>query len=76
MLAMSYLGPTRVKAVEKPDPKIERDYDDALTRLLQVAKGEYRLPLSGAEPAAIGNSGVVTNDRERPFTEDNLTGFI
>lgn len=59
-----------------PDPKIEKDYNDALKQLLQIAKGDVRLPLEGAELDAIGNSGVVTNDRERPFTEENLTGFI
>lgn len=60
----------------EPDPKIIRDYEQALKTLLQVSKGDVKLPLAGAEPAAAGNSGVVTNDRQRPFTEDNLTGFI
>lgn len=59
-----------------PDPKIKDDYDQALKTLLQISKGDFRLPLEGVEPAATGNSGVVTNDRARPFTEDNLTGFI
>lgn len=60
----------------EPDPKITRDYEQAMKALLAIARGEERLPLAGAEPAATGNSGVVTNDRERPFTEDNLKGFI
>lgn len=60
----------------EPDPKITRDYEQAMKALLAISRGDERLPLEGAEPAAIGNSGVVINDRERPFTEDNMKGFI
>lgn len=60
----------------EPDPKITRDYEQAMKALQAIGRGDERLPLEGAEPAATGNSGVVTNDRERPFTEDNLKGFI
>lgn len=59
-----------------PDPKIERDYDQALKTLMQISKGDALLPLEGAEPASSGASGVEVVDRERPFTEDNLKGFI
>lgn len=59
-----------------PDPKIEQDYKDAIASLLRIAKGEIRLPLAGVEPESSGSSGVVVVDRERPFTEANLKGFI
>lgn len=58
------------------DPKIEKDYDQALKTLLQISQGAVRLPLEGVEPEATSGSGVVTNDRERPLTEENLRGFI
>lgn len=60
----------------QPDPKIEKDYDQALKTLLQISQGAVRLPLEGVEPEATSGSGVVTNDRERPLTEENLRGFI
>ena len=59
-----------------PEPKIEKDYELALKQLAQIASGAFRLPLEGVEPAATSGSGVVTNDRERPLTEENLRGFI
>ena len=59
-----------------PEPKIEKDYEHALKTLLQISRGEVRLPAEGVEPAATGGSGVITNDRERPFTEENLKGFV
>lgn len=59
-----------------PDPKIKDDYDQAMKRLGDISTGKAKLPIAGAEPAAVEGSGVLTNDRERPFSEDNLTGFI
>ena len=56
--------------------KVEQDYKDALAMLSRIAKGEVRLPVAGIEPESSGASGVVTVDRERPFTEANLKGFI
>jgi len=60
----------------EPDPKIRSDYEQALKTLREIASGVFRLPIAGLEPGALDNSGVLTNDRERPFTEDNLKGFI
>jgi phage gp36-like protein len=60
----------------EPDPKISKDYDQALKTLREIAQGVVRLPAAGIEPAAVSSSGVKTNDRERPFTEDNLKGFV
>lgn len=59
-----------------PDPKIEADYKDALASLDKIARGVIRLPLAGVEPEGSGSAGVETTDRARPFTEDNLRGFI
>lgn len=60
----------------EPDPKIAKDYEHALKTLLQISQGAVKLPAAGVEPAAAGGSGVRTNDRERPFTEENLRGFV
>lgn len=59
-----------------PDPKITKDYEHALKTLLQIAQGTVKLPAAGVEPAATSGSGVLTNDRARPFTEENLKGFV
>lgn len=58
------------------DPKIEQDYKDALMTLDRIARGVVRLTAAGAEPDTTGGSGARMTDRERPFTEDNLKGFI
>jgi phage gp36-like protein len=60
----------------EPDPKISKDYDQALKTLRDISQGVVRLPVAGVEPEAKPSSGVMTNDRERPFTEDNLKGFV
>lgn len=62
--------------VQAADPKIEADYKDALRALQQIASGTIRLPVAGAEPATQGGSGAVVTDRERPFTAENMKGFI
>lgn len=59
-----------------PEPKIKDDYEFALKSLAQIANGTVRLPAQGIEPASSGAAGVVTMDRERDFTPDNLRGFI
>lgn len=58
------------------DDKIEADYKDARATLKDIATGAVRLPVAGVEPASSGASGVVTTDRDRPFTNANLKGFI
>lgn len=60
----------------KPDDKIEADYRDARRTLDAIAKGDVRLPVAGVEPAGTGGSGARITDRDRPFTEANLKGFI
>lgn len=57
--------------------KIEADYKAAVADLDRISRGIIRLPgAAGVEPTSSGASGVLTNDRERPFTETNLKGFI
>lgn len=60
----------------EPDPKIAEDYKNAMRQLRELANGTIRLTAAGVEPASSGSSGVQTNDRDRPMTEDNLRGFI
>jgi phage gp36-like protein len=56
--------------------KVRNDYNDALRTLRDIAAGTVRLDVAGVEPASSGASGVRTNDRARPFTPDNLKGFV
>jgi phage gp36-like protein len=59
-----------------PDEKIERDYDQALKDLRDLATGTKTLDVAGIEPETSGAGGVVTCDRERMFTNESLRGFI
>ena len=58
------------------DEKIAADYKSALATLRDISTGAVRLPVAGVEPASSGASGVQVTDRARPFTEDNMKGFI
>lgn len=60
----------------KPDPKIEDEYKDAKQALRDIASGLVKLSAEGAEPGGAPGSGVRMTDRERPFTAQNLKGFI
>lgn len=62
--------------VYEPDPKVRADYEDALKLLRDISRGAVRLPVADAEPEGTGGSGVQITDRDRPFDEDNMTGFI
>lgn len=59
----------------EPDPKVRRDYEDALRSLREIANGTIRLTAETA-PTETGGTGARVTDRERPFTADNMTGFI
>lgn len=59
-----------------PDTKIETDYKAAIRALEGLSNGAIRLNASGAEPATTGGGGARITDRDRPFTNDNLKGFI
>ena len=56
--------------------KIRKDYEDALKTLKDIGSGAARLDVAGAEPAASGSSGARITDRQRPFTEKNLEGWV
>ena len=60
----------------EPDPKIRRDYEDALRSLREIAAGTIRLTVATIAPTPTGGTGARMTDRERPLTEGNLKGFI
>jgi phage gp36-like protein len=63
--------------VTEPEAKIAKDYEDTMKRLRAVAVGTIILTdVAGAEPPAKDGTGVVMTDRERPFSPENMTGFI
>lgn len=62
--------------VYQPDAKIEADCKAALATLRDLSRGDVRLDVAGAEPATGDGGGAVVTDRDRPFTADNMTGFI
>ena len=59
-----------------PEAKIKDDYDTALRQLQAIASGMIKLAVAGIEAAGSGSAGVEVVDRERPFTPENLVGFI
>lgn len=59
-----------------PDQKLSDDYKDAISTLSKIASGTVKLPVAGVEPVGSGSAGVITIDRERDFTPENLRGFI
>lgn len=63
--------------ITEPEAKIKADYDNALKRLAEVAKGVIQLKdAAGLEPAAPQGGGVQITDRDRLFTPEKMTGFI
>jgi phage gp36-like protein len=56
--------------------KIAKDYNDAIKTLTAISQGTITLNAAGVEAPSTGTTGVQITDRERPFTEDNMTGFI
>ena len=59
-----------------PDPKLQSEYEQAQRDLRDIANGTKKLELAGVEPTGSGSGGVMAIDRERPFTPENLRGFI
>lgn len=57
-------------------PKIEADHKAAIRALEQISAGVITLTAAGVEAPSTGTTGVQITDRERPFTETNLKGFI
>ncbi|MCX7284402.1 MAG: DUF1320 domain-containing protein [Novosphingobium sp.] len=62
--------------IYEPEKKIADDYKDAIATLTKISTGTVKLPVAGVEPAGAGSAGVVTTDRERDFTPENMRGFI
>lgn len=63
--------------VTEPEKKVQNDYDNAVKRLAEIAKGVIQLTdAAGIEPAAPQGGGVQITDRERVFTPEAMTGFI
>lgn len=62
--------------VYTPSEKVEADFRHALKMLDDIAAGRLRLPVAGVEPEGQGGSGARMTDRDRPFTGDNLKGFV
>jgi phage gp36-like protein len=60
---------------EAPE-KVQADYKMAIRTLEQLSTGMIKLTAAGVEAPSNGTTGVQITDRERPFTEDNLKGFI
>ena len=59
-----------------PPAKIKDDYDASMRQLREIANGTVRLPIAGVEPRDRNDGGVRTSDRDRPFSNENLHGFI
>jgi phage gp36-like protein len=62
--------------VYAPDPKIDEDYKQAMKMLGQIATGVVQLSVAGVEAPSSGGGQARIVDRERPFTAENLTGWI
>ena len=61
----------------EPEAKVKADYEAAIKRLGEIARGVIKLAdAAGLEPAAPTGAGVQITDRERAFTPDSMTGFI
>ena len=59
-----------------PDPKVEADYNAALRSLRDISAGIIALAAPGAVAEVQGASGARFTDRERPFSADDMKGFI
>lgn len=59
-----------------PPPKVRTDYEDALSMLKGISRGDVVLDVEGQEPDGNEANGVRITDRERPLTAENLKGFI
>ena len=55
-------------------PKIEADFKEAIRTLVGISNGTITLTAAGVEAPSTGTTGVQITDRERPFTEENLSG--
>jgi phage gp36-like protein len=56
--------------------KIREDYERALKQLKDISTGILKLDAAGVEPAGGGSNEVLTNEQERTFTAETMTGYI
>jgi len=59
-----------------PGDKVTLDYKDARASLEQISKGVIKLSVAGVAAPGSGSTGVQIVDRQRPFTEATMKGFI
>jgi phage gp36-like protein len=59
-----------------PGEKITLDYKDARASLSQIATGVIRLSVAGVDAPGTGSTGAMIVDRDRPLTQESMTGFI
>ena len=63
--------------IASPDEKVKIDYQEAIRQLREIAAGSVRIPgAAGVEPSGTASSGASFTDRDRPFSPENLKGFI
>lgn len=62
--------------VYEPNAKITRDYEMAIKDLDRISKGAIQLAAEGVAAETTGGGGAQLTDRERPFTETTMRGFI
>lgn len=60
----------------EPNEKTKADHKLALEMLKDISKGVIQLEVGGVEPDVNDAGGVTVTDRDRPFTADNMKGFI
>ena len=63
--------------IAAPDEKVKLDYQEAIRQLREIAAGTIFIPgAAGTVPEVQSGSGASFTDRDRPFSPENLTGFI
>ena len=63
--------------VTSPEGKVKDDYDAAIKMLRDIASGIVRIPdAAGLQAPVSGAQGVQVTERERPFSAENMKGFI
>lgn len=63
--------------VYEPAGKIEADYKEAMRQLADISSGKLTLPLADGSPTeGTGSTGAKMVDRDRPFTDDTMKGFV
>ncbi len=62
---------------QTPVEKVVRDYDQALSLLRDIARGQVMLPVAGTAPAQTTSGvSVITNNPHRPLKGGPMDGYI